>query len=62
MGDYEELLDAARAETDLDDFGADDFLEGLQILVRALRTEAQLNALGEAVLRRPFRRALSMEW
>lgn len=51
MGDYEELLDAARAETDLDNFGADDFLEGLQILVRALRTEAQLNALGEAVLR-----------
>ncbi|GFE90661.1 sulfotransferase family protein [Steroidobacter agaridevorans] len=51
MGDYEELLDAARAETDLEDFGADDFLEGLQILVRALRTEAQLNALGEAVLR-----------
>jgi hypothetical protein len=51
VGDYEELLDAARAETDLDDFGADDFLEGLQILVHALRTEARLNALDEAVLR-----------
>jgi hypothetical protein len=49
--DYEELLDAARAETDLDDFGEDDFLEGLEILVHALHTEAQLNALGEAVLR-----------
>jgi hypothetical protein len=49
--DYEELLDAARAETDLDDFGEDDFREGLEILVHALRTEAQLNALGKAVLR-----------
>ncbi|HEY5755995.1 MAG TPA: sulfotransferase, partial [Steroidobacter sp.] len=51
MRDYEELLDAARTETDLDDFGEDDFLEGLEILVHALRTEARLNALGEAVLR-----------
>lgn len=51
MRDYEELLDAARAETHLDDFGEDDFVEGLEILVHALRTEARLNALGEAVLR-----------
>lgn len=50
MWDYEQLLDAARAETDLDDFGDDDFLEGLEILVHALDTEARLNALGEAVL------------
>lgn len=51
MGGYEELLDAARADTGLEDFGVDDFREGLEILVRALREEARLNSLGEVVLR-----------
>jgi len=41
----------ARRETGLEDFGPDAFLEGLEILVNALRNEAQLNALGEKVLR-----------
>ena len=36
--------------TGLDDFGDDSFREGLEILVRALRDEADLNAAGEAVL------------
>jgi hypothetical protein len=51
MEDYKTLLDAARRETGLDNFGADSFLEGLEILVKALRSEARLNALGEKVLR-----------
>ena len=51
MGGHEELLDAARADTGLDDFGVDDFREGLEILVRALREEARLNSMGETVLR-----------
>jgi hypothetical protein len=38
----------ARAQTGLDDFGDDSFREGLEILVRSLRNEAQLNATGEA--------------
>ncbi len=47
----QELLDAARAATGLDDFGADSFREGLEILVRALRDEARLNATGETAIR-----------
>jgi len=39
-----------RAQTGLDDFGADSFREGLEILVRSLRDEARLNAAGEAFL------------
>lgn len=45
------LLRAAQHDTGLDDFGPDAFLEGLEILVNALRNEAHLNALGEQVLR-----------
>jgi hypothetical protein len=48
---YKTLLDAAKRQTDLDYFGPDSFLEGLEILVNALRNEAKLNALGEKVLR-----------
>jgi hypothetical protein len=49
---HDELLDAARAETGLDDFGDDSFREGLEILTRALRTEAGLSATGDAALQR----------
>ena len=51
MERHGELLDAARAQSGLDDFGDDSFREGLEILVRALRAEARLNAVGEAALR-----------
>ena len=51
MERHEELLAAARAATGLEDFGDDSFLEGLQVLVRSLREEAQLNATGEHLLR-----------
>jgi len=48
---YKPLLDIAVAETGLDDFGRDSFKEGLEILVTSLNTEAQLNALGDKVVR-----------
>ncbi len=47
----DELLDAARTETGLDDFGDDSFREGLEVLVRALREEATLNDIGELAIR-----------
>ncbi len=43
-----DLLDRARADTGLDDFGDGSFREGLEILTRSLRDEARLNARGEA--------------
>ncbi len=43
----EDLLLAAQAETGLDDFGDDSFREGLERLVRALRDESSLNAMGQ---------------
>ncbi|UGQ15051.1 sulfotransferase [Yinghuangia sp. ASG 101] len=52
MGPHDELLDAARAETGLDDFGDDAFREGLEILVRDLREHARLNAVGQVALRK----------
>jgi hypothetical protein len=51
MGPHGELLDAARAETGLTDFGEDSFREGLELLTRALRDEARLNAAGQTALR-----------
>jgi Sulfotransferase family len=43
-----ELMRVAVADTGLTDFGDDSFREGLDILLRALRDEARLNARGEA--------------
>ncbi|MEV5845434.1 sulfotransferase [Streptomyces sp. NPDC051985] len=51
MGLHDELLDTARAETGLDDFGDDSFREGLEILVRSLHEEARLNDTGRTALR-----------
>jgi hypothetical protein len=44
------LLDRARQQTGLDDFGADSFREGLNILVAALDAEAHLNDLGRVAM------------
>jgi hypothetical protein len=55
----EELLDAARSETGLADFGDDSFREGLEVLVGSLRDEAHLNELGAMVLRMRIIGALS---
>jgi hypothetical protein len=50
MPTHRELMDAAVAETGLEDFGDGSFREGLEILVRALGEEATLNATGEGYL------------
>src|SRR5258708_16396455 len=50
MAAAQDLMAEATAQTGLDDFGDDSFREGLEILVRSLRDEARLNAVGEAFL------------
>lgn len=45
----DELVRRARAETGLDDFGADSWREGLEVLVASAQTEARFNAVGEAM-------------
>ena len=50
MVTYQELMTKATAETGLENFGDDSFLEGLERLVRALVAEARLNAVGESVI------------
>ena len=49
MIDVRELVDTARARAGSDDFGPDTWREGLEVLVRALNGEADLNELGVAV-------------
>lgn len=44
------LVAAARERTGHDDFGEDDWQEGLEVLVRSLDAEAALNELGRAAL------------
>ncbi len=44
--DTTELIQAATAETGLQDFGGDEFLEPLERLVAALNSQARLNAMG----------------
>ena len=44
------LLDTARKQTGLQNFGEDSFREGLEVLAEALDREARLNATGRAVL------------
>ena len=46
------LLDDARENTGLSDFGDDPFREPLGVLLRSLREEAPLNALGREMFRR----------
>src|SRR5260370_14336116 len=50
MAAPQDLMAEATAQTGLDDFGDDSFREGLDILVRSLRDEARLNAVGQAFL------------
>ncbi|MDH4041861.1 MAG: sulfotransferase, partial [Gammaproteobacteria bacterium] len=46
MLEIEQLLQAARDQTGLSDFGGDDYREPLERLVNALNTEARLNDFG----------------
>ena len=47
MAEHDDLIDDARDQTGLDDFGDDSFREGLERLVRSLQHEAKLNAMGQ---------------
>jgi hypothetical protein len=50
MQSVDELLAAAEAHTGLHDFGEDTFRDGLERLVRALREEARLSAIGNSAM------------
>lgn len=50
MKSTEQLMEQAQEQTSLHDFGDPSFRTGLDILVRSLDTEANLNALGDLVL------------
>jgi Sulfotransferase family len=50
MATVNEILEAAVAQTGLDDFGDDSFREGLEILLASLRDEARLNERGETFI------------
>ena len=54
-----ELVDRARAETGLDDFGGNTWREGLEVLLSSALTEAHLNDLGEHMFYDSIVRALS---
>ncbi|HUA90822.1 MAG TPA: sulfotransferase [Steroidobacteraceae bacterium] len=43
----EPLIEAARAQTGLEDFGEDSFREGLEVLCRSASEEAQLSPMGQ---------------
>lgn len=51
MEGYRELMDAARHEAGLDNFGEDSFREGLEVLCGSVEREARLNATGEHAMR-----------
>ena len=42
-----DLIDKARMRTGLDDFGSDNFREGLHALTTSIDQEADLNTVGE---------------
>lgn len=49
--DVQSLLAQARTRTGLTDFGPEDFLEGLEVLTRALEEEAELTLMGRIMAR-----------
>ena len=51
MENYQDLLEIAKAESGLANYGDEAFIEGLEILVDSLNTEASLNSTGEHALR-----------
>ena len=56
--DPEVLIEAARGDTGLDDFGGEGFREGLGVLCGALDAEAQLHEVGRQVVRNQLLRLL----
>ncbi len=53
------LLNKARAQTGLDDFGDDSFREALRVLLRAFETEAELSFVGRICVHEDSVRLLS---
>lgn len=51
MENYKDLIEIAKSETGLSDFGGDSYKEGLEILVNALNTEGNLTAVGDHAIR-----------
>jgi len=49
--DADEILAKARRKTKLEDWGGDDFIEGLRVFVASLESEARLNPFGRRILR-----------
>lgn len=49
--DEESLLNEARKNTGLDDFGRDRWLEHFRVLIRAIENEAKLNLTGRILTR-----------
>ena len=47
--DFDKLLNKARDNTGLNDFGEDDFRDPLKLLLSGLETEARLSTLGRVV-------------
>jgi len=58
--DTDDLLAEARATTGLDDFGGDDFLEPLRVLVDSLNEERSLHTLGALLIRGDILNALEI--
>jgi hypothetical protein len=53
-----DLIETAKRRCGLDDFGADDFFEGLSRLIDSCQRESQLNLIGRIVLRADLMRTL----
>ncbi len=56
--DFDNLLQSARSNTGLSDFGEDDFIAPLQMLLEGLEKEAQLSQLGRMIARTDILRNL----
>ncbi len=56
--DFDKLLNKARDNTGLDDYGEDDFRDPLKLLLSSLETEARLSTLGRVVARSDLLRTL----
>ena len=56
--DFDKLLNKARDNTGLNDFGEDDFRDPLKLLLSGLETEARLSTLGRVVARSDLLRTL----
>ncbi len=56
--DSDSLIARAQKDTELTDFGGDDFLEPMHLLIRSLETEADLNPVGRFMNRTNILRLL----